>query len=65
MTKKPMTSSIIPLTHAYVDSSNVKEGDIYTVFKWRGEYFLVPAAVQPEEQIAKLEAILKDKADGL
>ena len=55
------TGTPIPMPRAYVEAMDVKEGDVFEVFAWKGEYYLAPAAVPIEEQIAKLEAKLKVK----
>ena len=53
------TAAPIPLPRAYVEEMDVKEGDIFKVFAWQGQYYLAPSSMPIEEQIAKLEAKLK------
>lgn len=58
MAKKPAASSIIPISRTFVEAADIKEGDAYQVFKWKGEYYLTPANTPPEVQKAKLDAML-------
>jgi len=56
--------SLLPVSRKYVENIDAKEGDTFQIFKWGGEYYLTPSAMPPQEQVARLEELLKPEASG-